>query len=62
MRKTPLQVHLDPAMMAALREEAKRREVSIGEVVRLAVKQLILATPGFSELHSPSSPAASWSD
>jgi hypothetical protein len=41
MRKQPLQVHIDPALLAWLRLEAKRRGLSLGEVIRIAVRKLM---------------------
>ena len=41
MKKQPLQVHLDPALLVWLRLEAKHRGISIGEVIRLAVRKLM---------------------
>jgi hypothetical protein len=41
MRKQPLQVHLDPPLLAWLRLEAKRRGISLGELVRLALQKLM---------------------
>jgi len=41
MRKQPIQVHIDPPLLAWLRLEAKRRGLSIGEVIRIAVRKLM---------------------
>ncbi len=41
MRKYPLQIHLDKPLMKWLRAEAKKRKVSLGEVVRIAIEQLM---------------------
>jgi len=41
MRKQPLEIHLDPPLLAWLRLEAKRLGVSLGEVVRLALRKMM---------------------
>jgi len=41
MRKQPLEIHLDPPLLAWLRLEAKRLGVSLGEVVRMALHDLM---------------------
>jgi len=40
MRKYALQVHIDPPLIAWLREQAARRGCSLGEIVRLAIRAL----------------------
>lgn len=41
MRKQELKVHIDPPLMAWLRLEAKRRGVSLGDVIREALRKLM---------------------
>ncbi len=41
MRKQEFKIHLDAPLIKWLRAEAKRRKVSIGEVVRIAIQQLM---------------------
>lgn len=39
MRKSRLEIHLDPMVMAWLREEAARRGCSLGEIIRRALQR-----------------------
>lgn len=36
-----LEIHLDPPLLAWLRLEAKRRDVSLAEVIRVALRELM---------------------
>lgn len=40
MKKVPVQIHIDPPLLVRLRAEAAKREISLGEVVRLALHSL----------------------
>jgi hypothetical protein len=40
MRKQELKIHLDPPLMEWLRAEARRRGVSLGELIRIALRRL----------------------
>ena len=43
MRKHSMQIHLDAPLIEWLRTEAVRRSISIGEVVREAIRRTMLA-------------------
>jgi len=41
MRKQELKIHLDPALLEALRKEAEEKGVSLGEIIRRALRQFL---------------------
>lgn len=41
MKKIPIQIHLDAPLVQWLRIEAARRGISLGEMVRIAIRRMM---------------------